>query len=345
MATFQSLNQFPLNLAPMVGLSHVALRKSLDNYYPKSLSVIMPTEMLNSRRLPGQELGETAQTKTFDEERNLQPQILGNEEKFIAKSIEKLCDWGASAIDINMGCPVKKALKHNYGVSLMGDIKYAGEIVRITKKHSPIPVSVKLRAGEQKDPKYLLEFCETLVENGVDWLTLHPRLASQKRKGNADWNQIKFLTENLKVPIIGNGDIQTTEDIKNMFSQTNCHGVMIGRALTCKPWIITEYAHSNGIKLTKEQVDLIPKNKEEEFSKYCDFLISFIRNCFEYFTEQDALKRIRFFIRVSHVWINFGHSLVKTLHKANTQDEMISDILRIQLNDSMRISERTELRY
>ncbi len=345
MNNYQQLNDFPINLAPMVGLSHVALRKSLDKYFPKSANILMPTEMLNSRRLPGQVLGETPQTMKFHKERNLHPQILGNDEKFIKKSVEKLVDWGASAIDINMGCPVKKALKHNYGVALMGDINYAAHVVKVTKQSSPIPVSVKLRAGEENDPQKLLEFCEALCDAGADWLTLHPRLASEKRKGQADWSQIKYLKDQLGVPIIGNGDIQTLDDIVGMLEQTHCDAVMIGRALTCKPWIITQYAHRMNYELEQEQIDLIPKSPEEEFSRYCDFLIDFVNNCFLFFEPHEAMKRIRFFIRVGHVWINFGHSLVKLVHKQDKQQEIINELRRLKSNSSFRISYKTELRY
>ncbi len=345
MQTFKSLNDFPILLAPMVGLTHAALRKSLDQYYPRTSQVLTPTEMLNSRRIPGQELGQTPQTVLNENERNLHPQILGNDEKHIAPTIHKLHEWGAKAIDINMGCPVNKALKHNYGVALMGDMKYAGEVVNIAKRNSPIPISVKLRAGTQDDRDYLLNFCENLIENGADWLCLHPRLAHEKRKGTADWSQIALLKDRLDVPIIGNGDIQCYEDITEMLSSTNCDAVMIGRALTCKPWLITEYAHKNGYDLTQEQLQLIPRNEYEEYQIYCNFLMDFISNCFDLFIEKEALKRIRFFVRVNHVWLNFGHSFVKGVHKLNDRSELIDFVQMKKENQSIKIGKRTTLRY
>ena len=345
METFSNLNNFPILLAPMVGLTHAALRKTIDKFYPHDAQILTPTEMLNSRRIPGQSLGETPQTVLNEHERNLHPQILGNDEKYITATVKKLFDWGAKAIDINMGCPVKKALKHNYGVALMGDIDYAGEVVKMTTKDSPIPVSVKLRAGTQDDQNYLLEFCDQLIKSGASWLCLHPRLAHEKRKGSADWSQIALLKEHSSVPIIGNGDIQCYEDIENMLAQTQCDAVMIGRALTCKPWLITQYAYQNGYKLTQEQLNLIPNGEYEEFMIYCDYLIDFIKNCFLLFSHEDALKRIRFFVRVNHVWINFGHSFVKGVHKLNQEDELINFVQQKKENRSLKINKRTNLRY
>lgn len=345
MYSFTQLNDFPILLAPMVGLSHAALRKTLDKYYPLDSKVLTPTEMLNSRRIPGQVLGQTPQTVLNDFERSLQPQILGNEEKYIRMSVQKLHQWGAKAIDINMGCPVAKALKHNYGVALMGDINYASEVVKFAVKDSPIPVSVKLRAGTQNDEDYLLKFCDALINSGASWLCLHPRLAADKRKGQADWSQIKKLKDTFQVPIIGNGDIQCYQDIIDMKSETNCDAVMIGRALTAKPWLITKYAYENGFPLTPDQYKLIPQNPQDEFHIYCDYLIDFIKNCFLLFEANDALKRIRFFVRVGHVWLNFGHSFVKAVHKYSSEQEMIDFILTKRENTSITLSKRTSLRY
>src|SRR5437868_3816046 len=141
---------FPLCLAPMVGLSHVALRLAVREYMPVGAKTIRPTEMLNSHRLPNEDFKTTPETLRAAHETELVPQILGNEEGPIGDSVKKLIhEWGAEGIDINMGCPVQKALKHNYGVALMGDPDYAARIVEMTVKNSTVPVSVKLRAAPQ----------------------------------------------------------------------------------------------------------------------------------------------------------------------------------------------------
>jgi tRNA-dihydrouridine synthase B len=244
---------FPLCLAPMVGLTHVALRRVIAEYMPENASTHWPTEMLSSRRLPNENLKTTAETLRTADETHLVPQILGNEEKPIRESVSRLVnEWGASGIDINMGCPVQKALKHNYGVSLMGDVDYAARVVEITKKNSTVPVSVKLRAvGSEKTLPQLILFVQKLADSGADWITLHPRTAEQKRRGSADWVQITELKKALKIPIIGNGDIQTFEDAVQMLNTTGADKVMAGRALAARPWMMWQLGEHLGFPAPK----------------------------------------------------------------------------------------------
>ena len=226
---------FPVCLAPMVGLTHVALRLVVRDYLPLHANIPWPTEMLNSRRLPNEKVGFTPETFRAEEESFLMPQILGNEEGAILESIKRLETWGAQGIDINMGCPVQKALRHNYGVALMGDADYAAGVVKMATNSTKFPVSVKLRAaGTNGDFSYLLNFVQGLRESGAAWICLHPRTAEQKRRGSADWSQIKTLRESVDFPIVGNGDIQTAEDVYQMKEQTGCDLVMSGRGLAAR---------------------------------------------------------------------------------------------------------------
>jgi tRNA-dihydrouridine synthase B len=130
------------------------------------------------------------------------PQLLANEERFIAASLRKLERMRPAAIDINMGCPVSKALKHNWGVALMGDPAYAEEVVRLTVKHSPWPVSVKLRTGLSDDPQYLIDFARMLEQAGAAWLTIHPRIAAQQRRGRPRWEYLARVREAVSIPVV-----------------------------------------------------------------------------------------------------------------------------------------------
>ncbi|MCB0379123.1 MAG: tRNA-dihydrouridine synthase family protein, partial [Bdellovibrionales bacterium] len=204
---------FPVTLAPMVGLSHCAFRQVVREYLPEGAVTLWPSEMLNSRRIPHENLHNIPESRRMPDENFWMPQILANEEEKIAQSLVKLYAYGAQGIDINMGCPVQKALKHNYGVALMGDKDYAAQVVRTTVKHSHGPVSVKLRAVESEKKSQWLEFVKALEEAGANWLVLHPRTSAQKRRGQADWDQVQRLNEEIKIPVIGNGDIQTCDDV------------------------------------------------------------------------------------------------------------------------------------
>jgi tRNA-dihydrouridine synthase B len=307
----------PVMLAPMVGLSHVAFRHLLRDYMPKAATTLWPTEMLNSRRIPSENLAKTPETLRFHRETELWPQILGNEERPIVESVLKLKDWGAEAIDINMGCPVKKALAHNYGVALMGDSDYAARVVSFAANASSLKVSVKLRAGEQNDIKYLLDFVQKLVDAGASCVTLHPRTPEQKRRGRADWNQIKILRESVKIPIIGNGDIQTLDDILLMISQTGCSAVMVGRALTARPWLLWQLGEHLGFEPPEgREGERAPKTEVEEAIECGRAIQAFAGHCEHYFAQGDrpfsadlALRKFRFFVRNMSPWLDFGHDL------------------------------------
>ncbi|MCP4911666.1 MAG: tRNA-dihydrouridine synthase family protein [Oligoflexia bacterium] len=342
---FDGQINFPIMLAPMVGLSHIGLRLLVRSYLPANARTIWPTEMLSSRRLPAQNVGETPETFRHESEDFLVPQILGNEEKYIRPSIERLKDWGARGIDINMGCPVRKALKHNYGVSLMGDPKYAAEVVDMARRSSDLPVSVKLRSGHQNDFQFLLNFVNGLVEGGASWVCLHPRTAEMKRKGKADWNQIKMLREAIDIPVIGNGDIQIYQDALRMFEETGCDGVMIGRALTSRPWILWQIGEKLGFEPPEGCEGKAPETKEEEASEYGRSLIYLTNVLEEYFEYKDGLRRFNFHLRVSHPWLNFGHALDKRLNRGKNFQEKREIISEFFAKPGLFQSHYTELAY
>jgi tRNA-dihydrouridine synthase len=341
----------------MVGLSHVGLRLLVRDYLPKGARTIWPTEMLNSRRLPIEKVGSTPETRRAPNETDLVPQILGNEEGPIAASVEKLFDWGASGIDINMGCPVNKALKHNYGVALMGDPDYAAEVVRSTVKHSRVPVSVKLRAAPQPgrggesaasappdcNREFLLKFVRGLEDAGAAWICLHPRTAVQKRRGVADWSQIRMVREHLSIPVIGNGDVQTADDVFDMLEQTGCDLVMAGRALTARPWMLWQVGERLGWPPPPGRTGPAPITPEEEGAEFGRALRRLLSHHREFFSEDLGLRKFRFLVKTSAVWLFHGHDLYARVTNARSYDEM-ADTLAGFFAGEQSMSQRTNLR-
>lgn len=335
---------FPVCLAPMVGLSHVAFRLMLREYLPEGATTMWSTEMLNSRRIPDENLKKTPETMRHDSETDLVPQILGNEAEPIEKSCARLeHEWGASGIDINMGCPVKKALSHNYGVALMGDSAYAAEVVRMTVTSTTLPVSVKLRAGHQNDLVYLTKFIKGLEEAGASWVTLHPRTTEQKRRGSADWSQIRQVREQVKIPILGNGDIQVVDDFLKMREQTGCDAVMIGRALTARPWLLWQIGEKLGFAPPAGKTGRAPATPEEEGREYGISLRKLAHRMQEHFPEELGLRKFRFFVRTGGPWLHFGHDLYARSTRAKTWAE-IHEHLDIFFGQEHTMCGRTELR-
>jgi nifR3 family TIM-barrel protein len=315
---------FPVCLAPMVGLSHVAFRRMLRSYLPAGAVTLWPTEMLNSRRIPSENLKTTPETMRSSDETHLVPQILGNEEVPIEKSVKRLeQEWGATGIDINMGCPVKKALSHNYGVALMGDADYAAEVVRMTVRHTTLPVSVKLRAGHQNDIEYLMRFVRGLEDAGASWITLHPRTTEQKRRGSADWSQIRQVREILRIPVIGNGDIQVEDDVFSLAEETRCDQVMVGRALTARPWLLWQVGERLGFAPPMgREGERAPRGPAEEGAEYGRALRLLAQYMREHFCEDLGLRKFRFFVRTASPWLLFGHDLYARTTQAKSFDEL-----------------------
>ncbi|MBY0275203.1 tRNA-dihydrouridine synthase family protein [Candidatus Binatia bacterium] len=305
----------------MVGLSHVALRQTVASYLPHGSETLLFTEMLSSRRLPTERIGDRPET-TFAEHERLVPQLLANEERFIAASLDKLAKMRPAAIDINMGCPVSKALKHNWGVALMGDPSYAEEVVRLTVKHSPWPVSVKLRTGLSDDPDYLVDFARMLESAGAAWLTIHPRIASQQRRGNPRWEYIARVRDAVRIPVVGNGDVQTAADAIALLRATGCDGVMIGRASVARPWIHWQIAEALGLPPPPgREGAAAPSDGFAEGAEYARALGCFLDVCERSFQPDDALKRLKFFVHWGGRWLDFGHELWRRMTNVRSLDD------------------------
>jgi tRNA-dihydrouridine synthase B len=335
---------FPFFLAPMVGLSHAALRETLRAYTPAGARTLLFTEMLSSRRLSAEKIGDRPETATLPDELDLVPQLLANEERFIRISLGKLEAIRPCAIDINMGCPVDKALKHNWGVALMGDPRYAEEVVRTTVEYSTRPVSVKLRTGLSDDPEYLVDFARMLEAAGASWLTIHPRIASQQRRGRARWEYLGRVRDAVKIPVIGNGDVQTAEDALDLLRRTGCDGVMIGRAAVARPWILWQIGERLGrpapLGLETQEA---PSDPWTEGAEYRHAFTRFRETADALFTARDAVRRTRFFVHWGGRWLDFGHELWRRINSAADLGEM-QEIADTFFAKKQRMTRRTVLR-
>jgi len=326
----------------MVGLTHYSVRRAIQEYLPEGVETLWPTEMLNSRRLPNEEHNDRPETCLLDAARGICPQLLGNEEGPIRDSIHKLESWGARAIDINMGCPVQKALSHNYGVALMGDLDYAARVTEFAVKHAKVPVSVKLRAGLQKDEEFLVRFVKAIENAGASWITLHPRSAEQKRKGRADASQLKRVVSELKIPVIGNCDVQTAQDAFALIQETGCARVMVGRALMARPWIFRQLRRDpvNGTLCLAESEKLSPG---EEALEYGRFVRRVVEISFDTYRPEDVARRLRFFVYHGHRWLDFGHAFYAEMTRHKEKDAFLECVDRF-FEQPLLMNSHTQLR-
>ena len=173
-------------------------------------------------------------------------QLFGAEPEFIAKAIkiltsEEYLEGNSSvlpaAFDINMGCPVHKIVSNGEGSALMRDKSRAAEIVRAATEVSPVPVTVKIRAGYSESTKNAPEIALALEEAGATLICVHGRTREQMYSGKVDLDIIREVKNAVSVPVVGNGDIISAESAMHMLSYTKCDGLMIGRGAVGNPWI------------------------------------------------------------------------------------------------------------
>ncbi|MBE6487106.1 MAG: tRNA dihydrouridine synthase DusB [Methanosphaera stadtmanae] len=144
-------------------------------------------------------------------------------------------------IDINMGCPVAKvAIRSSSGSALLKNPENIHKIVEAVTDAVDTPVTVKIRSGWDEDSINAVEVARIIEESGADAITVHPRTRSQQYEGKSDWNIIKSVKDNVDVPVIGNGDIDSCYKAEEMIEHTGCDAVMIGRGVLGNPWLVSE---------------------------------------------------------------------------------------------------------
>jgi nifR3 family TIM-barrel protein len=231
----------PLVLAPMAGITDRHFRKIIKRIGGAGL---VSMEFISSEGITrGNE--RTLNMMAFaSEERPLAIQIYGSDASRMADAAEFVQALGADIVDINMGCPANKVLKGCAGAALMGDLDLARDIIRAVRRAVSIPLTVKFRVGLDDSRCNYLELGRICEAEGVDAVALHARTARQMFSGRADWEHIRRLKETLRIPVSGNGDVETPADALSLWSASGCDGIMIGRAAVKNPWIFRQIAAS-----------------------------------------------------------------------------------------------------
>ena len=270
-------------LAPMAGITDKPMRRLVHSFGEGNIVSEMVAINALSRKNP----------KTYriadvrDENYPVIVQLVGNDPDLFAESAKLIEELGAYSIDINMGCPVKKIVANHSGSYLMKDLKLASEIITKVKAATKLAVSVKFRKGWDHNSVNAVEFAKMCENSGASYITVHGRTRSDLYSGTADWDIIAAVKQNVKIPVIGNGDVDSPAAAEKLLDYTKADGVMVGRAALGRPWLISQIHDyiENGT---------LPSETSIETIKNC--LLVHIKGLTEYYGEKVAIGLARKYV-------------------------------------------------
>ena len=236
-----SLGEFPLLLAPMEDVSDPPFRAVCK----ENGADLMYTEFISSEGLIRDAIKSKQKLDIFDYEKPIGIQIFGGDEEAMSMATNIVNATQPDLVDINFGCPVKKVVTKGAGAGVLKDVDLMVRLTEAVVKSTNLPVTVKTRLGWDESSKNIEEVAERLQDVGIQALSIHGRTRQQMYKGEADWELISSVKNNprIKIPIFGNGDIDSPQKALEYKDKYGVDGIMIGRAAIGYPWIFNEIKH------------------------------------------------------------------------------------------------------
>ncbi|HEU4929800.1 MAG TPA: tRNA dihydrouridine synthase DusB [Candidatus Krumholzibacteria bacterium] len=225
-------------LAPLCGVTTAPFRRMCLDHGAD----LVVTEMISSEAMTRGKEEDCKAIRGLDtREGPLSIQIFGGDPIRMGETAARLSEMGPVYLDMNFGCPVKKIVNGNGGSAVLKDIDLLGRICREVVRKSSVPVSAKIRAGwDQPTGERVREYAAVIEDAGVSMLSLHARTRSQGFSGEANWDLIAEAKRSVSIPVVGNGDVRSADDVVRMREHTGCDAVMIGRAAIGNPWVFDE---------------------------------------------------------------------------------------------------------
>lgn len=223
-------------LAPMASVADRAYRLICREYGASYVT----SEMVSAKGLCYSDRKTNELCTVTEKERPMAIQLFGNEPEFMERAVEIVSKYNPDIIDINMGCPVPKVVGIGCGSALMRDVKQAAAVAETVVRASSVPVTVKFRKGWDDSSVNAVEFAKAMEASGAAAITVHGRTREQFYTGEADWKIISEVKKNVKIPVIANGDVTDLKSCLDMYEQTGCDLVMIGRGSYGNPFVFKE---------------------------------------------------------------------------------------------------------
>jgi len=235
------LPEFPLFLAPMENVTDPPFR-----YICKKFGAdVLNTEFISSDGLIRDGKKSVQKLDIYEYERPIGIQIYGHIIEAMVEAAKIAENADPELIDINYGCPVRKISNRGAGAGMLKNIPLMIQMTKAVVNATLLPVTVKTRLGWDDDSRIIVDLAEKLQDTGIKAITIHGRTRNQLYKGVADWTLIGEVKNNprMKIPVIGNGDVNSPEIARDMFRKYGVDGIMIGRAAIGKPWIFRDIKH------------------------------------------------------------------------------------------------------
>ena len=229
----------PVILAPMAGVTDLPFRVLCH----EQGAGLVCMEMVSAKAILYKNRN-TEELLTIDsKEHPVSLQLFGSDPDIISEIAKQIEERPFDILDLNMGCPVPKVVNNGDGSALMKNPRLAGEIIEKTARAIKKPLTVKIRKGFDDAHVNAVELAHIAQESGAAAVAVHGRTREQYYAGHADWDIIRQVKEAVSIPVIGNGDIRTPEDVAAMAEQTGCDGYMIARGAEGNPWIFRQILH------------------------------------------------------------------------------------------------------
>lgn len=220
-------------LAPMEDVSDYTFRR-LCRHYGADL---VYTEFVSAEALIRSVPKSHQRIQLGPDERPVGIQLYGNREEALVDAARVCEETGPDLIDINFGCPVRKIAGKGSGSGMLREPERLIDLTAAVVRSVSVPVTVKTRLGWDHTSIVIVDLARRLEDTGIAALAIHARTRQQMLKGQADWDWITRVKQAVSIPIIGNGDVESPQDVRRMFDETGCDAVMIGRAAIGNPWI------------------------------------------------------------------------------------------------------------
>jgi tRNA-dihydrouridine synthase B len=295
-----SLGDYPLFLAPMEDITDPSFRRICKI----NGADFMYTEFISSDGLIREGGKSVRKLDIYDVERPIGIQLYGHLIDAMVEAALIAEQANPEIIDINFGCPVKKIANRGAGAGMLKNIPLMIEMTTAIVRAVKLPVTVKTRLGWDDESKNIVDIAEQLQDTGIQAITIHGRTRAQVYKGFADWTLIGAVKNNprMKIPVIGNGDIDGPVKAKEMFSRFGVDGIMIGRASVGRPWIFRDIRHylDTGELLPeptvndKAELALLHLEKSLEFKEGKRAIYEMRRHLSNYFKGLPHFKETRF---------------------------------------------------